>query len=59
MSNQKIISPCVGICKIDDKSKLCIGCLRSEDEISMWPQINNEKALEIINEIVHRSISKR
>jgi hypothetical protein len=25
----------------------------------MWPQINNEKALEIINEIVHRSISKR
>jgi hypothetical protein len=54
-----MISPCVGICKIDDKSKLCIGCLRSEDEISMWPQINNEKALEIINEIVHRSISKR
>ena len=54
-----MISPCVGICKIDDNSKLCIGCLRSEEEIAMWPQINNEKALEIINEIVHRSIPKR
>ena len=29
------ISPCVGVCSIDPKSKLCLGCLRSTDEIEI------------------------
>ena len=52
------ISPCVGICSIDPKSKLCIGCLRSPDEIAIWSQIDNKKALEIMKEIKNRSLTK-
>ena len=49
------ISPCVGVCSIDRKSNLCLGCLRSSDEIAIWPQIDNKKALEIMKEIKKRS----
>ena len=52
------ISPCVGICSIDPKSKLCLGCFRSSDEIAIWPQIDNNKALEIMNKIKIRSNKK-
>ena len=52
------ISPCVGVCSIDPKSKLCLGGLRASDEIAIWPQIDNKKALEIMKEIKNRSHKK-
>ena len=52
------ISPCVGVCAIDPKSKLCLGCLRSTDEIAIWSQIDNKKALEIMKDIKNRSLAK-
>ena len=58
VNEHKIISPCVGVCEIDVQSQLCIGCLRSTDEIAMWPQIDYEKSLELMNQIAKRSISK-
>ena len=59
MNQHKIISPCVGICQIDKKSQLCIGCFRSVHEIAIWPQIDYEKASEIISQIANRSKSKK
>ncbi|MBL4813436.1 MAG: DUF1289 domain-containing protein, partial [Rhodobacteraceae bacterium] len=32
-------SPCQNICAIHPISKLCIGCNRTIDEISQWPQM--------------------
>jgi predicted Fe-S protein YdhL (DUF1289 family) len=29
-------SPCVSICRLDDKTGLCIGCFRNIDEIRDW-----------------------
>jgi predicted Fe-S protein YdhL (DUF1289 family) len=31
-----ITSPCIGVCRIDERSGLCLGCARSRDEIAMW-----------------------
>ena len=44
-------SPCIGVCEIDTIKNLCIGCLRTLDEIAMWPQMDDQRALEIIEEI--------
>tara|TARA_Y100000991_G_C21653786_1_gene213632 strand:+ start:245 stop:481 length:237 start_codon:yes stop_codon:yes gene_type:complete len=52
------ISPCIGVCSIDPESQLCTGCLRSSDEIAIWSQIDNKKALEIMKEIKNRSLTK-
>ena len=52
-------SPCKGVCKIDIIKNLCIGCLRSVDEIAMWSQMDDKRALEIIEEIKGRSLLKK
>lgn len=31
-----IASPCNSVCKMDSKSRLCIGCWRTLDEIVAW-----------------------
>jgi predicted Fe-S protein YdhL (DUF1289 family) len=32
-------SPCVNVCRIDADSGLCLGCLRTIDEIAAWSQM--------------------
>ena len=58
MRQMNKISPCIGVCSIDPKSNLCLGCLRSPDEIAISPQIDSKKALEIMKEIKKRSYKK-
>ena len=58
MGQMNKISHCIGVCSIDPKSNLCLGCLRSSDEIAIWSQIDNKKALEIMKEIKKRSYKK-
>jgi predicted Fe-S protein YdhL (DUF1289 family) len=31
-----ILSPCVGICRIDESMGLCLGCARTGEEIAIW-----------------------
>ena len=31
-------SPCISVCRMDEVSGLCVGCLRSLDEIVRWGQ---------------------
>ncbi|CAN5407818.1 hypothetical protein BH10PSE14_BH10PSE14_02280 [soil metagenome] len=33
---QRIVSPCVNICEIDPRDRLCRGCARTSDEIAGW-----------------------
>ena len=30
-------SPCIGVCRLDGKSGLCLGCRRTLKEIAAWP----------------------
>ena len=39
MSN-KIISPCISICKTDPITGYCYGCARTEDEKKLWKNEN-------------------
>tara|TARA_B100001093_G_scaffold261444_1_gene249883 strand:- start:1032 stop:1295 length:264 start_codon:yes stop_codon:yes gene_type:complete len=52
MSN-KIISPCISICKTDPVTGYCYGCARTNEEKKLWKDINindewKNKNLEII-----------
>jgi predicted Fe-S protein YdhL (DUF1289 family) len=35
-------SPCVGVCRIDEKTGICIGCARSQDEIAQWRSLDDD-----------------
>ena len=39
MSN-KIISPCISICKTDPVTGFCYGCARTEEEKKLWKDEN-------------------
>ena len=32
-------SPCISVCRMDETSGLCVGCLRSLDEIAAWSSL--------------------
>ncbi len=33
---QDVSSPCMSVCQMDEASGLCVGCLRTLDEIAQW-----------------------
>ena len=57
----EIESPCVKVCVIEPKSRLCTGCLRSIDEIGAWSRMTPEARSEIMAELPDRAsqITKR
>jgi predicted Fe-S protein YdhL (DUF1289 family) len=42
-----IPSPCVAICRMDDATGLCEGCLRSLDEIAAWSALDTPAKREV------------
>ena len=43
-----IESPCIKVCKLDQATGLCTGCLRSVDEIRSWREASNEQKQAIV-----------
>ena len=56
MNNQKIISPCISICKTDYGTGYCYGCARTEKEKITWKDENtsNKWKEENITELLGR-----
>jgi uncharacterized protein len=48
-------SPCVDICKFDDKTGLCVGCLRTRDECKSWKKMKDRHRRTIINDRPRRA----
>jgi predicted Fe-S protein YdhL (DUF1289 family) len=40
--SQRVPSPCVSICRMNDATGLCEGCLRTLDEIAAWSVLDDE-----------------
>ena len=34
--DHRVPSPCISVCRMDDRSGLCLGCFRTLDEIVQW-----------------------
>ena len=48
----EVESPCINVCMIEEY--YCIGCGRSQDEIMEWFYADNDRKLEILDEISER-----
>jgi uncharacterized protein len=46
-----IASPCIGVCTLDQQTKLCLGCLRSDAEIAAWRNADNNMRLRILKRV--------
>lgn len=49
-----IASPCINVCRMDAKSGLCEGCLRTVDEIAGWAAAPDAQKLLILDAIAQR-----
>lgn len=47
-------SPCIDVCKIDGDTGMCIGCLRTRDEIRGWKNMTDDLRLDMIEELSRR-----
>jgi uncharacterized protein len=46
-------SPCTNVCRLDARG-LCIGCLRSGDEIARWMAMSGEEQWRLLDELKQR-----
>ncbi len=51
-------SPCTGVCKIEDETNLCGGCLRTREEIKSWGHSSNENKYSILKLLKLRRIER-
>lgn len=48
-------SPCVSVCRMDPDAGLCIGCLRTIDEIIAWGRMDDTSKRRVWESIVTRA----
>ena len=49
--NQFVVSPCVSVCEVDERD-ICIGCLRTLDEIARWGVMSHEERMHVMTELL-------
>jgi uncharacterized protein len=42
------VSPCLGICLMDPRTRMCRGCLRTVEEIAAWYNASNSEKRAIL-----------
>lgn len=47
-------SPCVAVCRIDERNGLCVGCFRNIDEIRDWIIMLPEERQRVLSIIMER-----
>ena len=49
-----VITPCIGICRINEHTNLCEGCRRSMTEVAEWLYYDDDKKRRIIDDAARR-----
>jgi predicted Fe-S protein YdhL (DUF1289 family) len=49
-----VASPCVNVCRMDERSGLCEGCFRTIDEIACWSGYAREDKLAVLAKLEAR-----
>jgi predicted Fe-S protein YdhL (DUF1289 family) len=48
------VSPCLGICLMDPRTRMCRGCLRTVEEIAAWYNASNAEKRAILARLESR-----
>lgn len=54
MSDVRSDSPCIDVCRIDEKTGWCEGCLRTIDEIAAWGALDAAARRAILDRLPER-----
>ena len=56
--SDKLESPCVKVCQLDHAKGVCVGCLRTLNEIAGWGQMTDPQRRLIMADLPLRQASK-
>lgn len=51
------ISPCIGVCRMDECLGICVGCGRTRDDLEAWMWLSNEDR-QILSEQAEKRLIK-
>lgn len=51
----EVDSPCIKICTVHPEARLCVGCLRSIDEIAGWSRMSVDERRAVLAELPGRA----
>jgi len=51
---QTSASPCIGVCTVDKVEKICIGCLRTLNEIGAWRVMSYDEKAAVVSDLEQR-----
>ncbi len=57
MIDHTVVSPCIGVCWLNEDNGWCEGCLRSADEIRDWLIMSRDQKLELLQQLAERRSS--
>ncbi len=49
-----VASPCVDVCRIDEATGHCAGCLRTIDEIAVWSMLDDAAKRDVLAAVAQR-----
>ena len=50
----KTSSPCNGVCILEEDTGLCVGCLRTSEEIAGWEEFSDAEREAVMDRIAER-----
>ena len=53
----EVVSPCIGLCRLDDDDALCLGCYRTLGEIGRWSAASQAEQRAIVAAAAERKQS--
>ena len=51
----EVESPCINICVVHPQERMCVGCLRTIDEITAWSRMGNEERAAVLELLPERA----
>lgn len=49
-----VTSPCIGVCRLDERTGWCVGCLRTREEIARWRDADEAERRRILAAVARR-----
>jgi hypothetical protein len=53
-TGEDVPSPCISVCRMDAQGELCLGCLRTLDEIAAWGRMGDADKRDVWAQIAIR-----
>ena len=53
--DEPVASPCISVCRMDASTGLCVGCLRTLDEVARWSALDDAAKRAVWSDIVKRA----